>query len=354
MISGKTGLIRCKDRDTGQLHREHEIHNGINKGLIRYYRQGILESEFYRNEKGNRHGIAKKFNLKGVLIEEQNYDDGKTIDLSRFWYPNGKLKRATYYEKEKRGQQASVAWTSSGLLSELQCTTKPVLMSVFNDKKYCGHTGQSSKVDLYNHRGILSSRSTHLSGKKTHYQTFWNDGKTVARELLVMPNSKLQRQFSDKGIKLLEVESILHHEHYYPKRKYVYHETGSLLTETRWIIVDEREVVESETSFYLNGQTKTREEYSKRNQLFVIKSKNYHDNGKLSFEGSYFRENRYNQYPNGVHRFFNDKGIVIQALHYDNKGRITREQGFSAEGKLIRDDEIFSDGSRRAFAKQAQ
>lgn len=347
----KTGLIRCKDRSTGQLRREYEIQDGVNKGLVRYYRQGYLELEFSRNAKGNKHGLAKKFNEDGLLIQKETYDNGSTVGISQFWYPNGKRKRATYYEKGKSGQQASVSWTQEGLLSQLQCNENVVLKPVFDDHKYCGHRGKSSTVDLYSHRGVLSSRSTFLSGKKQGYQTFWNDGKTLASELIIKSGIKIKRKFSSNGAKLLDLESVLYNGHYYPKRERVYDESGPLVNEKRWLIVDGYEVLESESSFYFNGQPKTREQYIKQDQLFVIESKNFHDNGKLSFEGRYLRENRYNQRPDGVHRFFNNKGIVIQALHYDDKGRVTREQNFSAEGKLISDEEVFADGSRRAYAK---
>lgn len=355
--AGKTGLIRCKDRDTGLLRREYEIKDGVNKGLVRYYRQGRLEREFSRNAKGNRHGLSKTFDQDGQLIEEETYDNGKTIGISQFWYSNGQLKRATYYGKGADDQsisgrqQASVSWTQSGLLSELQCANEPVLKPVYNDEKYCGHRGKPSTVDLYNYSGVLASRSVFLAGKKQSYQVFWNDGKTLANELIINSDVKIKRKFASDGTKLLDLESVLVNGYYYPKRERRYHETGPLLNEKQWIIVDGYEVLASESSFYLNGQPKTHEKYSKQGQLFIIESKNFHDNGKLSFEGRYLRENRYNQRPDGIHRFFNNKGIVIQALHYDEKGRVTREQEFSAEGKLIRDDEVFADGSRRAFAK---
>jgi len=351
VTAGKTGLISCKDGDTGELRREYEIQKGVSKGLVRYYRQGSLEFEFSRNAKGNRHGLAKKFNEDGLLIEKETYDNGSTVGLSQFWYPSGKLKRATYYEKGKNGQQASVSWTQEGLLSQLQCYENAVLSAVFNDHKYCGHNGKSSTVDLYSHSGVLSSRSIFLLGKKQAYQTFWNDGKTLASELIIKSDIKIKRKFSSNGTQLLDLESILYNGHYYPKRERIYDESGPLVNERKWLVVDGYELLESEASFYFNGQPKTHQKYSKQGQLFIIESTNFHDNGKVSFEGRYLRESRYNQRPDGVHRFFNLKGIVIQAIYYDDKGRVTREQNFSDDGGLISDEEIFADGSRRVFEK---
>ena len=56
---GKTGLMRCREGDGGPLQREQELQNGKFMGLVRFYRDGVLEKESRVNERGNREGLAR-------------------------------------------------------------------------------------------------------------------------------------------------------------------------------------------------------------------------------------------------------------------------------------------------------
>ena len=53
----------------------------------------------------------------------------------------------------------------------------------------------------------------------------------------------------------------------------------------------------------------------------------------------------------GVHKLINPAGRVVAESHYDARGRITRERAWDDAGALLRDDEVFADGSRKAYAR---
>ena len=44
--AGRTGLMRCKDRDSGELQREQELKAGVFMGLVRFYEKGKLARGF--------------------------------------------------------------------------------------------------------------------------------------------------------------------------------------------------------------------------------------------------------------------------------------------------------------------
>ena len=52
----------------------------------------------------------------------------------------------------------------------------------------------------------------------------------------------------------------------------------------------------------------------------------------------------------GTHQTFDVPDLLATETLYDDKGRVTRERQFD-EGKIKRDDAVFEDGSRKAFAK---
>ena len=67
---GKTGLMRCKDRDSGVFQREQELKNGVFMGLVRFYEQGRLAKEHSVNAKGNMDGRAREFSPSGQVVRE--------------------------------------------------------------------------------------------------------------------------------------------------------------------------------------------------------------------------------------------------------------------------------------------
>ncbi len=54
---------------------------------------------------------------------------------------------------------------------------------------------------------------------------------------------------------------------------------------------------------------------------------------------------------NAQNQYFNAAGKVVGESIYDAKGRISREKAWNDAGVLLRDDEVFEDGSRKAYAR---
>jgi antitoxin component YwqK of YwqJK toxin-antitoxin module len=125
------------------------------------------------------------------------------------------------------------------------------------------------------------------------------------------------------------------------------------VTERVWAVSQaaQENQLQSEATFYLNGQPRTKTSYSFEGKQETREDKTFHDNGQLASQGKYINEGRYNSRAVGTHQAFNTKGKLVAENVYDNKGRITRERAWDEAGKLERDDEVFEDGSRKAYAK---
>ncbi|MBK7532099.1 MAG: hypothetical protein IPI47_16285, partial [Piscinibacter sp.] len=52
--AGKTGLMRCREGEGGPLQREQELKDGKFVGVVRFYKNGVLERDYSVNERGNR------------------------------------------------------------------------------------------------------------------------------------------------------------------------------------------------------------------------------------------------------------------------------------------------------------
>src|SRR5450432_3314973 len=106
--AGKTGLMRCRDGESGPVVREQELKGGVFMGVVRSFnKDGGLEREYRVNEKGNRDGLAREYErgtgaAKPTLVREETYRNGSTVGVARTWYPDGKPKRVSFHGDDGR------------------------------------------------------------------------------------------------------------------------------------------------------------------------------------------------------------------------------------------------------------
>jgi antitoxin component YwqK of YwqJK toxin-antitoxin module len=203
--AGKTGLIRCKDRDSGEVQREQQLQNGVFMGLVRYYEKGKLLKEHSVNAKGNMDGRAREFvPATGQMLRDAVYSDGSEVGLVRGIYPSGQLRRLSFASSEagSSGERAYVEYTERGQLSALRCADKPVLAPVIDDSKLCGFAsaGTPSQVELFDGKGTLRVRVSYAAGKRVRNENLYDNGKPQTQDEIV-GNQRTERRFSSEGVK---------------------------------------------------------------------------------------------------------------------------------------------------------
>lgn len=340
--AGKTGVMRCKDRDSGQLVREQQVQSGTFMGLVRFYEDGKLAKEHSLNARGNIEGRAREFSPSGQVLRDATYEDGHEMGLVRIFYPDGSLRRVTFFA-DAAGERASVEFTERGQLSALRCGDKPVLAPAADDAQLCGFVGGASRVELFDARGILRSRLSYVAGKRVRSEELYDNGKPAAQDEM-MGNQRIERRFSSEGVKRREVVSLLGERGTVRQREQEFSERGTLVREQRW---NSTGSPLSDESFYQNGQPRSKSVYGVDGNPRLIEVTEYHDNGQRAAIGRYLANDRLRQLPTGTHQRFSDSGLLIAESVYDDKGRVTRERSWDANGKLEREDEVFEDGSRK-------
>lgn len=343
--AGKTGIMRCKDRDTGVLTREQELQNGKFMGLLRRYENGKLQKEYSVNERGNRQGRYREFSPTGQVLRDENMDNGDTVGLSRTWFADGKPERAAWYAKPG-GEQASAEFTQRGQMLSLRCGDKPLLAPAVDDARLCGFSGGASNVEFFGSRGALKARSRYLEGKRIRHETFNDNGNPSSLDEIT-GNLRVQRRFSTSGVKLRELQYQWDGKNGTLQRDQEFSDSGSLTRDKRWA----NGRITTEESFYLNGQPREKREYGGEGAAAWVQVSDYYDTGKISATGRYTNAVRGRQIPTGNHQRFNEAGKVVAESTYDERGRISREKSWSDAGELLRDDAVFEDGSRKAYSK---
>ncbi len=341
---GKTGLMRCKDRDSGVLQREQELQDGKFMGLVRFYQDGKLQKEHSVNERGNQHGRAREFSPTGQALREAQYDNGATVGLSRSFYPSGQLRRASFHA-QPGGEQAYAEFTERGQLRELRCADKPVLAPAADDAKWCGFGG-NTQVEFFGNDGAVRARANYASGKRMRLETLFDNGKP-SRQEEINGNQRTERSFWPEGAKRSEVLWTLVERGAVKEREQEFAQSGTLTRERRWANGEPL----SDYAFYLNGQPRSKADYVAQGSARFMQLNEFHDSGSVAREGRFALNARQGQTPIGSHKRFDAKGAPVAESIYDDKGRITRERAWDASGKLVRDDEVFEDGSRKAYAR---
>ena len=339
--AGKTGLMRCKDRSSGELMREQQLQNGVFMGLVRFYDKGKLLKEHSVNANGNMHGLAREFSPTGRVLREAIYENGHETGLTRSFHPGGQVRRIAFYAEP--GERASAEFTERGQLSALRCGDKPMLAPAVDDARLCGFVNGPSQVELFDGKGTLRSRLAYAAGKRVRSEELYDNGKPSLQDE-INGSQRLERRWSSDGVKRREVVFLLVERGSIRQRDQEFSEKGTLVRDQRWNASGEPQ---SDESYFLNGQPRSKARYGSAGDARQLEMTEFHDNGQRAAVGRFLLVDRVRRIPIGTHQRFSDKGTLMAESIYDDKGRVTRERTWDAEGKPERDDEVFEDGSRK-------
>jgi antitoxin component YwqK of YwqJK toxin-antitoxin module len=356
--AGKTGMVRCKDRDTGLVEREYEMRDGQSIGLSRYFRGGKLAREFTVTANGPHEGLERDWAASGQLVLELTNVNGHARGLRRQWFEDGKPRKIEWVA-ENEGGGAAVEFRTSGQLASLRCGPKPLLAPHVNDGALCGFEGAASTVSLYSTKGDLRGTVVLVAGIEQRATTFFANGKPEVAEELLQGTQKRETTYAEDGGKRREkLWDLSAGRPALLLGEAEFHSSGTLVAERHYQVVAEansgrqRSRLVSEARFYLNGQPQQKDVYTLGDGNTELRdSQRYTDQGKLKQQGRFAREGRYGERPVGVHQAFFASGRQEREDTFDAKGKVARQKVWDESGKLLSDDELFEDGSRKAYAK---
>lgn len=356
--AGKTGLMRCRDSEGGPVLREQELRNGVFMGVVRSFRNGVLEREHSVNEKGNRDGRSREFaatpGASNQVLRDETLRNGTTVGLARTLLASGTLKRVSFHGDDGR-EQAVAEFTPQAKLAELRCGAQPLLAPDADDATWCGHRGREPvTVELFASNGAVRGRLTHQRGERRKVEALWDNGK-LREETVIDSAGGSERGYSAEGVKRREAVWVTQVANGRSTRittlDQEFHESGTLVRERRWLPGERGSELQLEQHWYLNGQPREKLEYFQQDGQSARRETRYHDNGRVSAEGLWFVKGRYDSQATGTHKNFDDQGRLRSERFHDGRGRVNRERELDETGRVLRDEALFEDGSRKAFAR---
>ena len=352
--AGKSGMVRCKDRDSGLLEREYELRNGDSVGLSRYFRNGKLAKEFTITANGPHEGLEREWAPNGQLVLEFTNVKGQPRGLRRSWYEDGSPKAVEWVGDNER-EGASAQFTPGKQLASLRCGPKPLLAPQVDDAALCGFGGSASTVSTYSSSGKLRGTQTLLAGVVQKQAVLMDNGKPQ-EEMERQGSQRTERFFAEDGSKRREKVWNEAEKPALLVRESEYHASGTLVRERLYAVSEvggrKRNRLASEARFFLNGQPQSKERYSLDGETELVDRQHFNDKGTLVAEGRYALDGRYGQERGlGVHKSYFDNGKLAQEETFDDKGHVKRLRSWDESGKQTADDVLFEDGSRKAFAR---
>lgn len=334
--AGLTGLIRCRERDSGRLTREKEIRNGAFVGIERFFEGNGARRERTVNARGNTEGWARNFGSNGALLQESFHRDGTRIGLMRIFHPDGRIRTLSHADETGR-EQARAEFTARGLLAEFRCGPAPLIEG---DAQRCGFGGAPVETETYRDDGARTARLRYLGGTLIAGTWYERDG-SIGRSEQTEGNERIQRTHHANGKVRREQVSDLARRERTAEREFS--ESGTRVSETLW----QDGARASEASWYQNGQPRERITWLREAGRRVGQVEQFNDAGVRIFSGARDERGR----ALGVHRSYDARGTLRLEQTFDDNGRPVRRREFDESARLTADDEVFADGSRKAFAK---
>ena len=351
--AGKTGLMRCFEKDTDKLRYEQEYNKGKAQGLTRHYKEGKVASEVYRDPKGHPY-LSRRFHPNGQLEREEKElsNDGKTsVETTHTYYEDGQLQRVNY--QENNSEKAVIEFLADGRLADLRCGAKSL---VEEDAKPCGFSGGPSEVSFFSARYGLVGTASYDDGRLLWQKRMDGEGRVNYSET-TEDRQRVARWYFESGAPQAEVvfspedsATMLR-----PLGRIRYWLAETVSTEREWgennqlikEIKRSQGYTDSQSEWYLNGQPKLVARYryadkGTRSESAVAEIESYSDLGKLVSV-----ERRTDDKLVGKQEYFDEAGRKQSEEIYDEKGRRIASKTFDAAGNVIKEEAFHADGSRK-------
>jgi len=330
--AGKTGIMKCVDRETRNFVREEEYRSGKAIG----YRKSVdfqgNTSVGHYNEQGNRDGEFKLYDKNGTLVSDERYANSDLTGLQTYYHPNKQVRRRSFNEPRK-GSLASIEYNDRGQVTQVRCAEKPILG---DDRALCGFEGKVSDVTLYSAKGEVAGQARFENGKRLSMTALGGQGGVARSEEVKGERRVIREHFAEGPLRL---ETVVVGKGKESERELA--RSGQPVRETRWHDGWKSE----ETLWYLNGQVRSKTRWERDGNQLVVKAEEFWDSGKIRARTT--RDER--RGPVGVQQTFSEAGALESEATYE-KFTLVRRKNYK-DGRLVLEEEYFEDGSRKSVRK---
>ncbi|MEO6973218.1 MAG: hypothetical protein ABI135_07360 [Rhodoferax sp.] len=356
-IAGLSGVLRCRDDDTGQLQREQELRAGKYLGIERFFdRNGKLSKERSVNERGNSQGRVREIWPNGQLKRESLADDGDTHGLVSSFAQNGQPESVRFVLE--RQELFVLEYNAQGQMTALQCPPASVTRE---DRKPCGFEGRTDTT-LYDSHGHKLALRTYEQGLLLAATRWQGDGTLEARQLFD-GGRRVQRRYSAQGT--TSDKSVLREERVFEPDANALNATRGLLhslklwgangqlTEAHHYVGGHEVALQR---WFLNGKLPERRALVGTGDQARVLRESFSDAGVLLRRDRFLAGADDADRPIGAQQTFHGDGTLASEETWSpadasGRTRLVARKSWDESGRLTADDDILEDGSRQPRAR---
>ena len=275
--------------------------------------------------------------------------------MARSWYPSGQLRRVAAYgdERARAGAPPSSRRTASS--PSCAARTKPALGSDFDDRTACGFAGGPSTVTLYSGKGVArrgcrTSRANAQAerdalGKRRGPRAERGRRDAAASSVRSPPtapsgasSSGRRSPASGRGrVTVLDQE---------------FHESGKLVRERRWRPTERGAELQSRGELVPERPAQDPQRVQRRRRAHAAPRDRLPRQRQQGLRGQLAGHGRQPQRAaTGTQQSFDTEGAAAQRAHL-RRARPDQARARARRARqLVRDDEVFEDGSRKAVGR---
>lgn len=308
-------------------------------GALRCTAPDGSREEFKLNSLGQRDGIVRRFDARGVLRSEAMLEAGTPVGPQKTFHDNGALERLQFVTGAK--VQFSLVRLPDGRPTELRCA--PVHL-IPEDLDLCGHDGKPRQTTLQRDAARTLGTVTFQSGVLRELTVVGDNGAVIRSEAYEQkagePDRRIKRVYYPSGRLRSETVLIERPADTFEGREGTGREwadSGQLTQEVVWAQGREQRL----RQWYLNGQLKLDQQIRRQGRHEERLTRSFWENGQPAAVNT----ERFGRLW-GWQRYFGPKGQRLRDDEHGPGGELLRRRHYNAAGQVER-EEVLADDARR-------
>lgn len=311
----------------------------LGSGALRCTAPDGSREEFKLNSLGQRDGIVRRFDARGVLRSEGMLEAGTPVGPQKTFHDNGALERLQFVTGSK--VQFSLVRLPDGRPTELRCA--PVHL-IPEDLDLCGHDGKPRQTTLQRDASRTLGTVTFQSGVLRELTVVGENGAVIRSEAFEQksgePDRRIKRVYYPSGRLRSETVLIERPADTFEGREGTGREwadSGQLTQEVVWAQGREQRL----RQWYLNGQLKLDQQIRRQGRHEERLTRSFWENGQPAAVNT----ERFGRLW-GWQRYFGPKGQRMRDDEHGPGGELLRRRHYNAAGQVER-EEVLADDARR-------
>ncbi len=312
---------------TGQIRNEQYHHLGWMVDYTQYDTSGRF---FHRIELPKLSGPFKLSHLNGKPYIEAKIENGNFVGPKQYYYGNGQKSLTENYKNDELDGPVKQYYPDGKLMSEgnYSLGAKTGEWKYYTDegrlncREFYGAEGLEGTKTYFNSNGSVDVSYEYVAGERHGWKKKFDEAGNLVYQMRYEANEPVAYSWLDQSGKLLPEKPIVSGT----AKINTFYSNGK--PSASFELIDGKQHGKDLLYHFAGGTwMESMDIYGETEGPLTL----YHANGKIRTSGTYSSDN-----PHGIFREFNDKGVLVEDLHFYDGDYHGHQRYYDENGKLIR------------------